>query len=66
MPVSKPLFSAIRDHCDSKNIHITDKQFKILDHSFNPVDIRTLESLRIMKNKPSLNAGVPIELTGSR
>ena len=62
LPVSKPLFSSIRDHCNNKNINISDKQFKIIDHSFNPAEIRTLESLHITKTKPSLNTGIPIEL----
>ena len=62
MPVSKPLFSAIRDHCNNRNMNISDKQFKIIDHSFNPAEIRTLEFLHITKNKPSLNTGIPIEL----
>ena len=62
MPITKPLFSAIRDHCHNKNITISDKQFKIINHSFNPTDIRTLESLHITKQKPPLNTGIPVEL----
>ena len=62
MPSSKPLFSAIRDHCHSKNIQVLDKHFKIINHSFNPTDIRTLESLHILKQKPTLNTGIPVDL----
>ena len=61
MPLSKPLFSAIRDHCHNRNIRILDKQFKIINHSFNSTDIRILESLHITKQKPLLNT-VPIDI----
>ena len=62
MPISKPLFSAIIDHCQNKYLKTSDKQFKIINHSFNPADIRILESIHITKQKPSLNTGIPVEL----
>ena len=61
-PLSNPPFSAIRDYCYNNSINITNQQFKIINHSFSRVDIRTLESLHITKQKPPLNTGVPTEL----
>ena len=57
LPLCKPSYSAIRDHCLS--IHGTNpetKDFKILDSAANIEDLLILESIYINKTKPNLNA----------
>ena len=59
LPLCKPSYSAIRDHCLS--IHGTNpqiKNFKILDSAANKEDLLILESIYISRLKPGLNSTV--------
>ena len=59
LPLCKPSYSAIRDHC--YNIHNTipqTKDFKILDSAPTYDDLLILESLYIYKLRPNLNATI--------
>ncbi len=52
-PLSKPSFSAIRQHSIANNHPILDNNFEVL-HSVNPPDLLMLETLYLNKLKPSL------------
>ena len=55
LPLSKPQYSAIRDHCHNSNHALTWDAFKIINSSLFRSDLTILESLVINKMKPQLN-----------
>ena len=57
LPLSNPSPSYIRDHslsCGGPRVSLS--QFNILSRCNNIIDLRVLESLHILKNKPKINA----------
>ena len=66
LPLSKPVNSSIRDHCDSSHHPFNSKNFKILDSVSDHFDLRILESLHIHKIKPPINecnSAVPLYIS---
>ena len=63
LPLSKLPYSAIYDHREEKDHPINKKNFKIVGRSSSVNNLRLLESLIIFKNKPGMNAGLPVELS---
>ena len=61
LPLQSASFSAIREHSRDKDHVLKQTQFKILRRS-NNADLRLLESLFILRNKPDLNTTSPLEL----
>ena len=57
VPLTQPPHSSIREHTSSNlcNSPININNFKIINSSSNPTDLRILESLHIFKLKPPLN-----------
>ena len=53
--LSRPDPSAIRNHVEGHNNTFSIKDFKVIGHGDNVHDLRLLESLHILKSKPSLN-----------
>lgn len=53
-PISKPLFSSIRDHCLEYDHDLDFNNFKILARG-NYNDVRTIEAILIDRDKPNLN-----------
>ena len=62
LPLSKPSFSAIREHSHNSDHPFTDSSFEILTVSSTKTDLLILESLYINKLKPSLNTGTAVQL----
>ena len=54
-PLSKPSYSAIREHSEEEDHPFTHRDFEILTTSPFRTDLLILESLYIMKMKPTLN-----------
>ena len=55
-PLVRPLYSAIREHCEEIcSIPVDKKDFRILATSRNELELRVLESILIRLKKPSLN-----------
>lgn len=66
-PLNRPIQSSIREHSDSLDHPILDKDFSVLDSSNLGRDLIILESLWIWKKRPSLNdysSSTNIELLG--
>ena len=61
-PFKTERFSAILEHSRNKNHIIDNNSFKIISRCQNKYDIRYLEALHILKNKPNLNSGLPVDL----
>ena len=55
LPLSKPEYSAIRNHSHENDHSFTHEDFKILNSASSRSDLLTLESLYINKMKPELN-----------
>ena len=55
MRLTRPDPSAVRDHAESCTSNISIDNFKIVGNENNVHDLRLLESLHILKSKPSLN-----------
>ena len=62
-PLSKHPVSAIYDHSFKFGHAISNDNFKIVDRHSNVNQLRLLESLYIFKTKPSLNDGLPVQLS---
>ena len=63
--ITTPSHSSIRDHSFECDVRVSIDDFKILASNSNPNDLRTLESLYILKNKPRLNdnkSAVPLKV----
>ena len=54
-PLSQPLYSSIRNHCNKCTCSISIDKFKILGSTSNDFDLKILESLFIHKKRPQLN-----------
>ena len=61
IPLTNPPFSSIREHCNSTGHPLVYDDFEIVDRS--QYNLRILESTHIVKNKPKLNVGLPVELS---
>ena len=61
-PLASPNYSAILEHSTQKGHRLQFSNFKIVN-SCNKLDIRTLESLHIFKEKPDLNSDPPVVLS---
>ena len=55
LPLSNPVFSAIRDHCNNSDHPMKISNFKIISSACTN-SVRILESLHIKKNSPQLNS----------
>ena len=53
--LSKPMYSAPRNHSETSNHKISYNNFSVIDHAANTHSLRILESLYLLKHKPSLN-----------
>ena len=53
-PVTRPLFSSVRDHSIEFNHDLKTDNFQILAHS-NKNDVKIVESILIDRDKPDLN-----------
>ena len=53
-PITRPLFSSIRDHCISENHDLKTVNFSILSRS-NRNDLKIIEAILIDRDKPDLN-----------
>ena len=62
LPLTKPPFSAIREHSHNSDHPYTDTAFEILTVSSTKTDLLILESLYINKMKPNLNTGTAVPL----
>ena len=62
LPLSKPPFSAIRNHSEETDHPFTHRNFEILTSNPHRSDLLTLEALYIHKMKPSLNSQLPVQL----
>ena len=62
LPLSKNPISAIYDHSFKSGHSISKENFKIIDRHSNVNQLRVLESLHILREKPSLNEGLPVQL----
>ena len=54
LPLSVPPHSAVREHCFECNISVKSEDFSIINSTQN-YNLRILESLHILRDKPSLN-----------
>ena len=54
-PISKPSFSAVRQHSHEQDHPFTDQDFEILTFASNRLDLIISESILIKKMKPELN-----------
>ena len=61
LPLASPNYSAIMEHSMQKGHRIQYSNFKIVNSS-NRLDIRILESIHILKEKPDLNSDPPVVL----
>ena len=61
-PLSKNPVSAIYNHSFNSGHAISKDNFKVIDRHNNVSQLRVLESLYILKTKPSLNDGLPVQL----
>jgi len=62
LPLSRPSFSAVRQHSHSQDHPFTHNDFKILSTTSNKLDLLISESLYIHKMKPDLNNSTAIQL----
>ena len=62
LPLSRPSFSAIRQHSHTEDHPFTHKDFKILSTTSNRLDLLISESLHIQKMKPELNTNTAFQL----
>lgn len=59
LPLSKPAFSEIRNHCYEFDHFLLESDFKILDTCMNDKsDLRVMESLYIKERRPLLNSNL--------
>ena len=56
-------YSAIMEHSKNTGYAIINDNFKIISRCQNKSDIRYLEALHIIKKKPNLNNGLPVDLS---
>ena len=62
LPLSTTPNSSIYNHESETGHRIQKSSFKIIAHS-NKTSLRTVEALHIVKGKPELNCGLPVELS---
>ena len=62
-PLTKNPISSIYDHAFKSGHAINTENFKIIDRHNNANQLRVLESLYIFRTKPSLNDGLPVQLS---
>ena len=62
LPLSTTPNSAICNHESETGHRVQKSSFKIISFS-NKLSLRTVEALHIIKNKPELNSGLPVELS---
>ena len=62
-PLTKNPVSSIYDHAFKSGHAISKESFKIIDRHNNVNQLRVLESLYIFRTKPSLNDGLPVQLS---
>ena len=63
LPLASERFSSIMEHSKEKGHRINNNSFEIISRCHNNFDIRYLEALYILKRKPNLNSGLPVELS---
>ena len=64
-PLNNPPLSTIKDHINNKKHFGHFNDFKIIDSCNNESDLRLLESLYLLKDRPSLNnnsSAVPLSI----
>ena len=66
LPLTNKPISAIYDHLFVTGHQISNDAFKVLDKCNDYSQLRTLESLYIFKRIPTLNSGLPVELSVAR